>query len=376
MLLTKKVHIKLQAKNIKHFESLEYNIDSIRTLDKNKKLRIKRGIKLLVDVKDLMSSSNECVDVLCDYCNENISTKTFNSYNYQRRYIQKDCCDDFDCRVKKYKEVMELKYNVINSFQMEEVKDKIKKYNQDNFGVDNYTQTNEFKEKTKQICLDKYGKNNLFQVEEIKEKIKQTNLDKYGVENYTQTEEYKEKTKQTCLNKYGVENPMQNTNIKNYAIKRQLKSKYENGTGIKSAQQTYLCELYSGELNYPFGRCLLDIAFPEDKIYIEYDGGGHNLIVKLGQMSEKDFKTKEIKRQYYCKSNGWKLIRIISSKDLLPSDDVLIDLLNIWFKYLKETEHTWVCLDIDNGIIKSAEKTEKYDYGELRKIENNKEKAI
>ena len=271
---------------------------------------------------------------------------------------------------------MEVKYNVKNSFQMEEVKDKIKQQYLDSYGVDNYTKTRECKEKYKKTCQEKYNCNNSFQVEEFKEKSKETCLEKYGVENYTQTDEYKEKSRKVCLNKYGVVNPMKNEEIKDYAIKKQLKSKYKNGTGIKSLQQTYLYKLYGGELNYPFDRCMLDIAFPEDKIYIEYDGGWHDLLVKLGEMSEKDFKTKEIKRQYYYKSKGWKLIKIISSKDFLPSDEVLINLFNIGIKYLKETNHTWIYFDIDNSLIKSVGKTEKYDFGELRKIENIKEKVI
>jgi hypothetical protein len=68
----------------------------------------------------------------------------------------------------------------------------------------------------------------------------------------------------------------------------------------------------------------LDIAFPEDKIYVEYNGGGHNLGVKIGNISEKEFKTKEIKRYKYLKSLGWKQIEINSPNDYLPEDEEII----------------------------------------------------
>ena len=40
--------------------------------------------------------------------------------------------------------------------------------------------------------------------------MKQTSLEKYGVENYSQTQEFKEKFKQTCLERYGVSHPITN----------------------------------------------------------------------------------------------------------------------------------------------------------------------
>ena len=43
--------------------------------------------------------------------------------------------------------------------------------------------------------------------------MKETCLRLYGVEAYTQTEEFKEKSKQTSLKKYGVEYPQQNKEI-------------------------------------------------------------------------------------------------------------------------------------------------------------------
>ena len=48
-----------------------------------------------------------------------------------------------------------------------------------------------------------------FQLKEIKNKIKENNLEKYGCEYYQQTDDFKNKFINTCLDKYGVTNPMQ-----------------------------------------------------------------------------------------------------------------------------------------------------------------------
>lgn len=77
------------------------------------------------------------------------------------------------------------------------------------------------KENTIKSMQRKYGVDNYWQTEECKNKIKQTKFKKYGDENYNNSN----KNKQTCLQKYGVLNPH---NIKNVAdkIKRTRYNKY------------------------------------------------------------------------------------------------------------------------------------------------------
>jgi len=64
---------------------------------------------------------------------------------------------------------------------------------------------------------------------------------------------------------------------------------YKNKTGVSSYPQRYICNLLNGELNYPIGNLSLDIALLDNKIYIEYDGSGHDLRVVRGQLTEKEF---------------------------------------------------------------------------------------
>ena len=80
-----------------------------------------------------------------------------------------------------------------------------------------------WKEKLKSSIEKKYGEGviNVFQREDVKEKIKRTNLQKYGVEYIGQSEEAKNKMKKTMLERYGVEH---NSQIKSF--KRNLLNIY------------------------------------------------------------------------------------------------------------------------------------------------------
>lgn len=299
------------------------------------------------------------------------------------------------------------KYGVENVFQSEDIKRKIVETNNEKYGVDYYTQTDEHKERIKETNLNKYGVEFASQADIVKDKTKETNfkrygvpiptqnpfiikkgmetnIKRYGVPNYTQTEEYLIKTKSTNLKKYGVEyhsqsdivkNKVRKTNIERYGysnpmknpeiIKKVVESRFQNGTAPISKQQLYIGKLFNGELNKPLQTYHLDIVI--DDIVIEYDGGGHDLQVKLGNITEKEFIKKEIIRNTYIKKNGYNLITIVSRKDILPKDNVLLDMIAN-AKTIFEQGRRWVTYDIDDSIIKYKDFTDKYHFGDLRKI--------
>lgn len=215
-------------------------------------------------------------------------------------------------------------------------------------------------------------------------KLRQTNLKNRGVEYPAQSKDSYEKFKKTCLEKYGYEYPIRNeeikiktqkTNLERYGCKctsqnkevrkKQIDSLNKNGTQKVSAQQRYLNQLYRGELNYPCDFYSLDVFLPEYKLDIEYDGGGHNLAVKQGEISQEEFNQKEIIRGKYVRSKGYKQMRIISPHDHLPSDKVLKDMLNETTTFLLTTNHTWIEWYVEEGKYKDATGTYDYDYGEL-----------
>jgi hypothetical protein len=64
---------------------------------------------------------------------------------------------------------------------------------------------------------------------------------------------------------------------------------------------------------------------------------------------------------------NWKMIEIISKKDLLPQDDIIIELVDKAKQYLKNN-HSYFCIDIDNNKLKCKEYEIDYDFGKLRRI--------
>ena len=124
------------------------------------------------------------------------------------------------------------KYGVENPFQLQSVKEKIKKTNLEKYGVEYNSQSQSVKEKKietnlkklgvsypiqaqsvkdkmKETNLIRYGVEHTFQSKELKETRKKNNKEKYGVEYTIQLDYFKEKRKKTCLKKYGVPNPNQ-----------------------------------------------------------------------------------------------------------------------------------------------------------------------
>ena len=128
-----------------------------------------------------------------------------------------------DIRRNKFKETCLRKYGVENFSKSKEFVQKSKETSLRKYGTEYYQQTEEYKERAKETCLEKYGTEYYNQTEESKKRTRKTNLRKYGTEYYQQTEEskkrvrktweeksqkelddIKEKSQKTCLKKYGV----------------------------------------------------------------------------------------------------------------------------------------------------------------------------
>jgi len=127
-----------------------------------------------------------------------------------------------------------------------------------------------------------------------------------------------------------------------------------SGMIFSSKQQNYINNIVNGKVNYFFERYYLDIALIDKKIYIEYDGGGHNILIKRGQITKEEFNKKQINRYIFLKSKGWKEIQIISSKDLLPDEELIKNLISKSIKYLENGHHV-IKIDFDKMKIKCSQ---------------------
>lgn len=191
----------------------------------------------------------------------------------------------------------------------------------------------------------------------------------YGVNCPSKNEKVKQKIRDTNLQRYGVLSTMQSPEVRAKANETLCK----NGNQKTSKQQLYLHSLFGGELNYPISYYAVDICFLDEKIYLEYDGGGHDLRVVLGRLTQEEFNKKEIIRNSILKREGYKQIHIVSKKDLLPQDNVLLQMLSDAKQYFSTTSHSWVTYDIDQSLLINAEHKQgtPYDFGSLRTIKDN-----
>lgn len=134
--------------------------------------------EILIDIKDLSKNSKLKVRVKCEYCGDEKSI-TFGDYNkITKNKTTKYACSK--CGKFKYKEACIEKYGVENYFQTEEFKNNLKNTNIQKYGVEYHTQSDTIKDKIKESVKSKYGVDNISQLETIKSKVKKTNLQKYG----------------------------------------------------------------------------------------------------------------------------------------------------------------------------------------------------
>lgn len=267
----------------------------------------KYGDEITVKIKDLSLSNKVLVEVKCDYCGKVVKRK-YCDYIKQNETVNKDACKG--CWTLKYKDVCLAKY-----------------------GVDNVNMLESTKQKKIETCRANYGVDHPAQSKEITERMKQSRKDNLGYEWAMQNPEVRRKTKQAL---------------------------FDNDTGACSKPQRYLCYLLDGKLNYPIDNCSVDILL-DDNIIIEYDGGGHDLNVQIGAITQKEFDNNERKRDYFLKSQGYKVIRIISPRDYIPPDEKIIELVNEAIRHMSDNNANHYNIKFGNKMIDKK-------YGQLRRI--------
>lgn len=375
------VEVKVNSKTCQYYLDLGYSLPTHK--NSRGKVAFSFGETIKVKPSDLKPSSNIKVKVKCDYCGK----------VYEKRYVDhvkkdKDAC--VDCTQKAREEKMMIKYGCLNpmhvaefkenlrktcvekygteyAIQNESVRQKAKETLKKNYGVDAPIQNPQIREKINNTCRERYGTDYPFGSEKITKKIEQTLQAKYGVDHISRLPEINNRRKSTLMEKYGEDNPMK---IPEFRAK-QMETMYLNGSQKCSTQQKYLFDLYGGEINYPLSKFFLDIYIPNDNIDIEFNGGGHNLCVKIGSIENDEFLKNERIRSIIIRRNGIRQLTIVSPEDLLPSDKILLQMYSESLSYFNTTNHTWRTYDIDKGIFMDAEHKdgESYDFGDLRKIQ-------
>ena len=401
LILPQTVKIRTNGNNCRYYKSKGYKFE-------------KCGEFIEVDVLDLTKGSHTPVKCTCDFCGKEM-TILYKNLSKNKEKNKLVCCNDQLCINKQIKNTFMTKYGLESPMQSNEIKDKIKKTNEERYGCCWYMSTDEFIDKRKETWKKKYGENieNPFQVEEVRNKAKETWMNNYGVDNPNKSKKIKDKSKETCRKKYGGNTPMSSNDVKNkvrqtweekYGVDhpsklQEIKDKKKetcrkhfgvdwpmqcdeiknkafdsfqyNSTGPSSRVQRYINYILNGILNKHILNFMVDIYLEKENLVIEYDGSGHFLgdtIKNKSKIPSKEAILKEKVREDKLINNNYKLIRIIAKRDRIPSDEVILNLIDEF----KNSDFKVIRIDIDEGTI-SKDNTEKwnYNFGELRKI--NKE---
>lgn len=316
MLITDKVEIKITKSNLNYFKEKGYFCELYSLIE--------------VNPLDLPKQSERKIIYKCDNCKKEFELN-WCDYIKKRNRVYSELGDFCNKCAKQKRKEWYLKYNP----------DKYKKIYK------------EAREKAKKTCLNKYGVENVMQVDDFKNNLIKSIEEKYGVKNIMQLPETKEKIALTL-----------GTNQEFQEIKNKKGNIYYRYKGIPcSKNQIHLQEILGGELNKYIDYYNLDIVFEEEKIYLEYDGSGHDLSVKLGKKTKEEQEKYENIRYFYLKEKGYKQIKLISlTKRKLPDDEIIKDLVYKAKDYLKKENNYWIEFNIDNNFIKGKEYYQKYTF--------------
>lgn len=369
MLLTKEVEVKLNSYNVEYYKNMGYDIPTKKASKSYYKKYKKEFVydfskTITVKIEDLQKGSHVEVEALCDYCKKEVIHMTYNSYNKRIKDVDKIACRH--CFTIKAKESNMLKYGVENYSQTKECHKKMEDTMERLYGVKHALQSHAFLNSYKNTCKKRYGEDysNVFA-----KKAFDTHYRNTGVLYPSQLPETREKIKDSFIKKYGVDNPNKSPEVRD----KIAKTLYSNSSQKTSRQQRYICDLYGGILNYPRSYYNVDIYLQDDNLIIEYDGGGHLLNVVTGRETIEEHNRKEIIRHNVIKREGYKQMRIISLKDRIPSDIILLQMLDETKKYFSNyPEHSWIEYDIDTSVVRNAEHKDGvfFDFKKLRKINN------
>ena len=338
----KEIQNKVRETNLERY-GCEYATQNKEIQNKSKETCIKKyGV-------DNPSKAQEIKNKKIETCKKNFGCE----YPAQSKIVQD-----------KLKKTFQNHFGCDSPMQCKVIQDKMKATCKERYGVENVAQSKVIQDKMKATCKERYGVEYGAQSEVVRNKMKATCKERYGVEYAIQNKAIQDRIKTTCKERYGVENAMQNEEIKN----KTLDSFQFNGTGPCSRAQKYIHFLIGGVLNKRVCNSLVDICFEEEKIAIEYDGGGHflgELMINEDRSISKEAILREKNREDSIVNKGYKVIRFIATKDRIPSDEVILNLI----EGFKNSDFKVIRINFEEGTIDRDYEEKWYcNFGELRKI--------
>lgn len=215
------------------------------------------------------------------------------------------------------------RYGVENPSYCEIVKEKRVKTKLENFGFINNSQTNEWKERISEIWKNRTKE----ELDKILENRKNTCNLKYGVDHYTQTDEWREKTINSCIDKYGYTSHNQCQIIHDKQQKSGLKSKKYNNTDLyyRGTYELDFLEKYYDKLKIEKLESIQ--YFLNDKSHYYHPDfylPEYNLIIEVKSSYTYNYELdKNLSKKEYSIKNGYNFMFIID-KDYRDLNSILL----------------------------------------------------
>lgn len=283
--------------------------------------------EFVVPIQDLSLGSHNKIKLQCDYCGKAFEReyKTHIQNNKNSKNSKVACSK---CARKKGRETLNKLYGVDNPSLIPEVQEKRLHTFQTRYNVNNPFELESVKEKSKQTNLKKYGVEFGAQSLKVKEKIKRTNLKKYGCKAPAQSLEVQSKIINTNLQRYGVPYTQQNKKVRQKTLNTLCKKGY-----YRSKPEQELCEL----LIHIFGKEHCFPSFILDEVVLDCKLSLYSINIDIeydGQFWHKNKEYKDLRRDKFVQSQGYKILRIKGNYEI-PSKSQLIKAIN----YLLITIH-------------------------------------
>lgn len=133
----------------------------------------------------------------------------------------------------------------------------------------------------------------------------------------------------TCQEKYGVNHPMQNFEIHKKSVEGHINNfgkevnscSFINGVPVSKVQKQISDKLENFVLNYLENGYYYDMFNSQLNLVIEYNGKGHDLVVRRGKMTYDEFKQRENKRiNQICQTHKLLIIEDLNDRLIHPQN--------------------------------------------------------
>lgn len=150
-------------------------------------------------------------------------------------------------------------------------KEQLKNAFNENYGVDWYTQTQEYRDKVHATSLRKYGMDYFQSSDSVKQARIDTCMQKYGVDNVRKAKEIKAKMRQTFIERYGYDSPSKVPEIRRKQVANARTSKLEKRVAalLDSYNIVYTTQFVVSKNSHIHA---FDFYIPQYKILLDADG--------------------------------------------------------------------------------------------------------